>query len=108
MSDKKIERVAVVGSGEMGAGIGIEFARFGYPVALYDLTEEILKKSIERACVSLDLMVSRTSFSLLPRSSFHFSWPMMLTTRLSVVGDISSNTCKMVMPASYRLARLAA
>ncbi len=57
MSEKKIERVAVVGSGQMGAGIGLEFARFGYPVALYDLTEGILKKSMQSAREDLDLMV---------------------------------------------------
>ena len=57
MSEKKIERIAVVGSGEMGAGIGAEFARFGYPVALYDLTKEILEKSMQHAREGLDLMV---------------------------------------------------
>jgi len=57
MSEKKIECVAVVGSGQMGAGIALEFARFGYPVALYDLTEEILNKGIQTAHGDLDLMV---------------------------------------------------
>lgn len=57
MSEKKIERVAVVGSGLMGSGIGLEFARFGYQVALYDITEEILKKALQRVREDLDLMV---------------------------------------------------
>lgn len=57
MNEKQIERVAVIGSGQMGAGIGAEFARFGYPVALYDITEQILKKSIQSAREDLDLMV---------------------------------------------------
>ena len=43
MSEQKIEGIAVIGTGMMGAGIGLEFARFGYQVALYDLTDEILK-----------------------------------------------------------------
>lgn len=57
MSQKKIERVAVIGSGAMGTGIGLEFARFGYPVALYDLTDEILKMSMQNALADFDLMV---------------------------------------------------
>jgi len=57
MSESKIERVAVIGTGLMGTGIGLEFARFGYPVALYDLTDEILKKSKQSAHENLDLMV---------------------------------------------------
>jgi 3-hydroxybutyryl-CoA dehydrogenase len=57
MSEKKIERVAIVGSGMMGTSIGVEFARFGYPVAFYDLNDEILKKSMQSAREDFDLMV---------------------------------------------------
>lgn len=52
----EIKKVAVIGSGMMGTGIGLEFARFGYPVTLYDLKEEILKKSLRSAREDLDLM----------------------------------------------------
>jgi len=57
MSENKIERVAIIGSGLMGTGIGLEFARFGYPVAFYDIKEEVLEKSIQSAHEDLDLMV---------------------------------------------------
>jgi len=30
--DESIKQVAVIGAGLMGFGIGVEFARFGYPV----------------------------------------------------------------------------
>lgn len=57
MSEKKIQRIAVVGAGEMGAGIGVEFARYGYPVALTSRHEETLQKTMERARQDLDLMI---------------------------------------------------
>lgn len=64
MSKNKIERVAVIGAGAMGPGIGLEFARFGYPVALYDLTEEILKNSMHSVHEDLDLMVETELISV--------------------------------------------
>ncbi|MFC2021838.1 3-hydroxyacyl-CoA dehydrogenase family protein [Chloroflexota bacterium] len=57
MKEESIERVAVIGAGLMGLGIGVEFARFGYPVSLYNTTEAASKKAIERASEDLDLMV---------------------------------------------------
>jgi 3-hydroxybutyryl-CoA dehydrogenase len=57
MSEKKIERIAVVGAGEMGAGIGVEFSRFGYQVTLTSRHEETLERTMQRARQDLDLMV---------------------------------------------------
>ena len=57
MKEASIERVAVIGAGLMGLGIGIEFARFGYQVSLYNTTEANSKKAMERAGEGLDLMV---------------------------------------------------
>lgn len=57
MKEASIARVAVIGAGLMGLGIGIEFARFGYPVSLYNTTEASSKKAMERAGEDLDLMV---------------------------------------------------
>ena len=57
MQKENIERVAVVGAGLMGFGIGVEFARFGYPVSLYNRTEAASKMAMERAREALDLMV---------------------------------------------------
>ena len=51
MKEKSIERVAVIGAGLMGFGIGVEFARFGYHVSLYNATEATSKKAMERGLV---------------------------------------------------------
>lgn len=57
MKEKGIERVAVIGAGLMGLGIGVEFARFGYQVSLYNTTAATSKQAMERADEDLDLMV---------------------------------------------------
>ncbi len=57
MKERRIERVAVIGAGLMGLGIGVEFARFGYQVSLYNTTEATSKRAMERAGEDLDLMV---------------------------------------------------
>ena len=57
MKEEGIERVAVIGAGLMGLGIGVEFARFGYEVSLYNTTEATSKKAMEQASEDLNLMV---------------------------------------------------
>jgi 3-hydroxybutyryl-CoA dehydrogenase len=56
MNGKQIKKVAVIGAGMMGSCIGLEFARFGYEVVLYDLFEEQLEKSLRDVREELDLM----------------------------------------------------
>ena len=55
--EEGIERVAVIGAGLMGLGIGLEFARFGYPVSLYNTGEASSRDARARATEDLDLMV---------------------------------------------------
>ena len=57
MKEENIKRVAVIGAGLMGLGIGVEFARFGYQVSLYNTKGTTSKKAMERAREDLDLMV---------------------------------------------------
>ncbi len=47
MSVQGIRRIAVVGAGFMGHGIGQEFALAGYPVILHDLTQEKLRSAVQ-------------------------------------------------------------
>jgi 3-hydroxybutyryl-CoA dehydrogenase len=47
MSFQEIRRIAVVGAGFMGHGIGQEFALAGYPVTLHDLTPEKLQMALQ-------------------------------------------------------------
>jgi len=56
MKEQDIKRVAIIGAGLMGLGVGVEFARFGYDVSLYNTREESSKKAMERAREELDLM----------------------------------------------------
>ena len=42
-----IRRIAIVGAGQMGCQIGMEFALAGYDVFLNDLTEEKLQQALK-------------------------------------------------------------
>lgn len=57
MKEYCIEHVAVIGAGQMGFGIGLEFARFGYEVSLYNTSPASSQKAMERARNDLNLMV---------------------------------------------------
>lgn len=56
MKEPGIERVAVIGAGLMGFGVGVEFARFGYEVTLYNRREETSREAMARSREALDLM----------------------------------------------------
>jgi len=56
MAEAGIERVAVIGAGMMGFGVAVEFARFGYPVRIYNTREESSKAAMLNAREALDLM----------------------------------------------------
>jgi len=57
MKEEKVKHVAVIGAGLMGLGIGVDFARFGYPVSLYNTHEATSRRALEMAKEDLDLMV---------------------------------------------------
>ena len=57
MIEKEIKHVAIIGAGKMGSGIGVEFARFGYKVALQDMHEDALVVAMQNIREYLDLMV---------------------------------------------------
>ena len=57
MKKQKIHNIAVVGAGLMGLGIGVEYARFGYDVKLYNTGKTSSKSAELRAGEILDLMV---------------------------------------------------
>ena len=56
MQEEDIKKVAVIGAGMMGFGIGVEFARFGYPVTIYNTREATSKQAMENSKEALDLM----------------------------------------------------
>ena len=65
MQETEIKRVAVMGAGLMGLGIGVEFGRFGYQVSLYNTSQASSANSRQRARQDLDLMVET---ELIPRA----------------------------------------
>lgn len=56
MKEPGIKKVAVIGAGLMGFGVGIEFARFGYDVSLYNRSQETSREAMTRSREALDLM----------------------------------------------------
>ena len=56
MSQREIKSAAVIGAGLMGFGIGVEFARFGYPVKIYNTREATSKQAMVNCKEALDLM----------------------------------------------------
>jgi 3-hydroxybutyryl-CoA dehydrogenase len=65
VKETAIKRVAAIGAGLMGLGIGVEFARFGYQVSLYNTSQASSANSRQRARQDLDLMVET---ELIPRA----------------------------------------
>ena len=57
MKERNIHNVAVIGAGLMGLGIGVEYARFGYDVKLYNTGKRSSESARQRAEEILDLMV---------------------------------------------------
>jgi len=53
----QIKQVAVIGAGIMGHGFAQVFAQKGYPVFLYDIDKEILKKASLRIAANLDTFI---------------------------------------------------
>jgi len=56
MDMNEIEHVSVIGAGIMGLGIGVEFARFGYEVNIYDIRADTLKTAMSQARDDLGIM----------------------------------------------------
>ncbi len=57
MDLKDIKKVGVVGAGTMGFGIAINFALWGYPTIMSDLSDEILKQSMKNVKSAMELFV---------------------------------------------------
>ncbi len=57
MKEPEIKKIAIIGAGLMGFGIGLEFARFGYEVTLYNTRKETSLAAMSLAAEALGLMV---------------------------------------------------
>ncbi len=54
MSNKKVNKIAIIGSGIMGSGIACHFANIGYPVMLYDIAPTELSEEEKQKGLKLD------------------------------------------------------
>ena len=54
---ENIRKVGVVGAGTMGFGIAINFALWGYPTIMSDISDEILEQSKKRTKIAMALFV---------------------------------------------------
>jgi enoyl-CoA hydratase/3-hydroxyacyl-CoA dehydrogenase len=59
LSTEKLKKIAIVGSGAMGHGIGEMLAMTGYHVMLIDINDELLQKAREKIKWSLDKFVEK-------------------------------------------------
>ena len=57
MKLEDIKKVGVVGAGTMGFGIAINFALWGYPTIMSDLSDKILQESIKRVKSAMALFI---------------------------------------------------
>ena len=57
MNLSRIEKIAVIGSGIMGHGIGQTFALGGHDVTLNDISDELLKKALQQIRKNLDTFI---------------------------------------------------
>ena len=57
MKDRGIKKIAIIGAGLMGYGIGIDFARAGFEVALWNRSLDASRQAMTRSREALDHMV---------------------------------------------------
>src|SRR5579862_3282410 len=57
-----IERIGVVGAGQMGGGIAQVTAQAGIDVLMHDISEELCHKGLDAIARNLDRMVQRGRF----------------------------------------------
>ena len=75
---RKIDRVAVIGAGQMGNGIAHVFAQAGYPVRMVDLSKEALTRGRDTIAKNLDRQIKKGSLES--------------TQRDKILGRISTET----------------
>ena len=59
----RIRNIAIIGAGIMGQGFAQVFAQNGFPVALYDIDEGILRKAFSMIAERLDTFVEHKVIS---------------------------------------------
>ena len=82
---RPIDRIAVIGAGQMGNGIAHVFAQAGYPVRMVDLSKEALARGRDTIAKNLDRQIKKGSLES--------------TQRDKILGRISTETSLEVVDA---------
>ena len=61
------KKVSVIGAGQMGSGIAQVFATAGYPVKIFDISDEILERARNNILNSLEKLHSKNLISVTPK-----------------------------------------
>ncbi len=102
MKVTEIKQVAVIGAGLMGLGIGVEFARFGYPVNLYNTTKTSSGNAMQRAREDLDLMVETELITRAEaRAAYGRLHPTTELARAAVGADYMVESVPEVLPLKH-------
>jgi 3-hydroxybutyryl-CoA dehydrogenase len=80
-----IRRIGVIGAGQMGAGIAQVAAQAGLDVLLHDVSEEVLKRSLEGIARNVDRMIARGRIK--PEQRDAILRRIRTTARLEELGD---------------------
>jgi 3-hydroxyacyl-CoA dehydrogenase len=63
MELRDINKIGIAGGGTMGFGLAINFALWGYPTTIYDITDQILENTTQRVKKALDMFVTEDLIS---------------------------------------------
>ena len=77
MKENGIKRVAIIGAGLMGYGIGVEYARFGYEVTLFNTRKETSANAMRESKLALEMMVE---FGLITKSESEAAYQRLHTS----------------------------
>lgn len=64
-----MKNISVIGAGTMGNGIAHVFAQSGYQVAMFDVSEDALKRAVDTISKNLDRMVAKEKISVQDKES---------------------------------------
>ena len=64
-----MKNISVIGGGDHGNGIAYVFAQSGYQVAMFDVSEDALKRAVDTISKNLDRMVAKFERSVQARKA---------------------------------------
>ena len=93
-----IKKVGVVGAGRMGFGIALNFALWGYPTLMSDLSAEILERSMHNVKSALALFVEEGL--IIPQQAEETLTRITTTTNLAELAAASDFVTEVIVDRS--------